>query len=125
MRAPELPFASVFARSSIAARTISSGIRLADAARVRAQQPQLQLLGQLLGDRAVDEAAEAGVDAVRVLAACRAPRARRARARRASSSRAASESAAGARSTATAQTSATVRSSPVRPIAVLWATRRV
>ena len=43
-------------------------VRLPDAARVRAQQPQLQLLGQLLGDRAVDEAAEAGVDAVRVLA---------------------------------------------------------
>ena len=42
-------------------------IRLADAARMRAQQPQLQLAGQLLRNRAVDEAAEAGVDAVRVL----------------------------------------------------------
>ena len=44
------------------------GVRLADAAGVRAQQPQLQLPRQLLGDRAVDEAAEAGVDAVGVLA---------------------------------------------------------
>ncbi len=45
------------------------GIRIADSARVRAQQPQLQLRGLLLGDRNGDEAAEAGVDAVGVLAA--------------------------------------------------------
>ena len=59
-------------------------VRLADAARVAAQQAQLELLGQLLRDRPRDEAAEAGVDAVGVLARCRARRARRARARRAS-----------------------------------------
>src|SRR5581483_6990816 len=41
----------------------------ADTARVAAQQAQLELLGQLLGNRLRDEAAEAGVDAVRVLAA--------------------------------------------------------
>ena len=50
------------------ARTISSRIRLADAARVRAEQPELQLLGQLFRDGARDEATEPGVDAVRVLA---------------------------------------------------------
>ena len=61
------------------------GVRLADAARVRAEQPQLQLGGLLLRDRDRDEAAEAGVDAVGVLAACRARRARRARGRRSSS----------------------------------------
>jgi hypothetical protein len=44
------------------------GIRVADAARVRAEQPQLELLRQLLRDRPVHEAAEAGVDAVGVLA---------------------------------------------------------
>ena len=100
------------------------GVRLPHAAGVRAQQPQLQLLGQLLGDRAVDEAAEAGVDAVGVLAASvrgaldelaggehLLPRRVCERRRRAS--------------TATAQTSATVRSSPVRPIAVRCATKRV
>ena len=43
------------------------GIRLADAARVRAQQAELELLGQLLGDLLGDEASEAGVDAVGVL----------------------------------------------------------
>ena len=43
-------------------------VRLADAAGVAAQQPQLQLLGQLLRDRRRDEASEAGVDPVRVLA---------------------------------------------------------
>ena len=35
---------------------------------MRAEEPQLQLLGLLLGNRDGDEAAEAGVDAVRVLA---------------------------------------------------------
>src|ERR1700724_924470 len=40
-------------------------IRLADPARVRAKQPQLQLAGQLFRDPTVDEPAEAGVDAVR------------------------------------------------------------
>src|SRR5690349_8508371 len=44
-------------------------VRVADTARVRAEQAKLQLLGQLLGNRAVDEAAEARVDAVRVLTA--------------------------------------------------------
>jgi hypothetical protein len=34
---------------------------------VTAQQPELQLFGELLGDRARDEAAEAGIDAVGVL----------------------------------------------------------
>ena len=67
-RAPERPFASAFARSSIAARTISSGIRLAHPARVAAQETELELLGQLLRDRLRDEPAEAGVDAVGVLA---------------------------------------------------------
>src|SRR5262245_47669342 len=42
-------------------------VRLADPARMAPQQPQLQLLRQLLGDRARDEATEARVDAVRVL----------------------------------------------------------
>ena len=44
------------------------GIRLADATRVAAQEPQLQLLGLVLRDRLRHEAAEAGVDAVGVLA---------------------------------------------------------
>ncbi len=44
------------------------GIRLPDAARVAAQQAQLQFLGLLLRDRLRDEAAEAGVDPVGVLA---------------------------------------------------------
>ena len=43
------------------------GVRLADAARVRAEQPQLQLLRQLLGDLLRDETAEARVHAVGVL----------------------------------------------------------
>ena len=68
-RAPEYPFASAFARSSIAARTTSGGIRLAHAARVAAQQAELELLGRLVRDRLRDEPAEAGVDAVGVLAA--------------------------------------------------------
>jgi len=42
-------------------------VRLPHAARVAPQQPHLQLLGQLLRDRPRDEAAEAGVDPVRVL----------------------------------------------------------
>jgi len=42
-------------------------IRLAHAARVRPQQPQLQFLGQLLGDLLRDEAAEAGIHTVGVL----------------------------------------------------------
>ena len=42
-------------------------IRLTDAAGVRAQQAELELLGQLLGDLLGDEAAEARVDAVGVL----------------------------------------------------------
>ena len=43
------------------------GVRIADAAGMAAQQPQLQL-GRLLGrDRLGDEPAEAGVDAVRVV----------------------------------------------------------
>ena len=45
------------------------GIRLAHAAGVAAQEPQLQLLGLVLGDRLRHEAAEARVDAVGVLAA--------------------------------------------------------
>ena len=43
------------------------GVRLADPAGVAAQQPQLELLRQLPRDPLRDEAAEAGVDAVRVL----------------------------------------------------------
>jgi uracil-DNA glycosylase len=43
------------------------GIRRAHAARVRAEEPQLELLGLLLGNCDRDETAEAGVDAVRVL----------------------------------------------------------
>ena len=109
-RAPEYPFAIAFARSSIAARTTSSGIRLADAAGVAAQQAQLQLLGLLLRDRLRDEAAEAGVDPVGVLApepVDERPRAlpsARPRSRRARPSDP---------PTATSQTSSTVRSSPV------------
>ena len=45
-----------------------AGVRLADAAGVAPQQPQLQLLGQLFGDGLRDEPAEAGVDPVGVLA---------------------------------------------------------
>ena len=45
------------------------GIRVADSARMRPQQAQLELRGLLLGNRDSDEAAEAGVDAVGVLAA--------------------------------------------------------
>ena len=65
--APEYPFASVFARRSIAATDDLLRIRLADAARVRAQQAHLQLLGLVVRDRLGDEAAEPGVDAVGVL----------------------------------------------------------
>ncbi len=42
-------------------------VRLAHPARVAAQQADLELLAELLGNRARDKAAEAGVDAVRVL----------------------------------------------------------
>src|SRR5437899_1774224 len=45
------------------------GVRLADAACVRAQQPQLQFPGLLLRDRDRYEPPEAGVDAVGVLTA--------------------------------------------------------
>ena len=55
------------ARSSIAARTISSRIRLADTAGVTPQEAHLQLLGVRRWDRDGVEAAEAGVDAVGVL----------------------------------------------------------
>ena len=44
-------------------------VRLADPAGVTAQEAELELFGQLLGNRARDEAAEAGVDAVGVLLA--------------------------------------------------------
>ena len=67
IRAPEKPLASALARSSIAARTTSSGVGLADAARVAAEQAELQLLGQLLRDECGDETAEARVHAVGVL----------------------------------------------------------
>ena len=43
-------------------------VRLADAARVAAEEPQLELLGQLLRDRRRDEPAEPRVDPVGVLA---------------------------------------------------------
>ena len=52
-------------------------IRLADAARVAAQQAQLQLVDLVVGDRLRDEAAEAGVDAVGVLGGPLDERARR------------------------------------------------
>ena len=52
-------------------------IRLADPAGVAAQEAELELLGQLLRDRLRDEAAEAGVHAVGVLARGRARRGRR------------------------------------------------
>ena len=45
------------------------GVRIADATGVRPKQPELQLLGQLLRNRARDEPAEPCVHAVRVLAA--------------------------------------------------------
>ena len=51
-RAPELPFASAFARSSIAARTTASGYGSPTPHACDAEQAQLQLLGQLLRDRA-------------------------------------------------------------------------
>ena len=44
------------------------GVRLADAARVASQEPELELRGELGRDRLRDEPAEAGVDPVRVLA---------------------------------------------------------
>jgi hypothetical protein len=43
-------------------------VGVADAAGVTSQEPDLQLLRELLGDRTRDEPAEARVDAVRVLA---------------------------------------------------------
>ena len=52
-------------------------IRLPDAARMAAQQPQLQLLDLVVGDRLGHEAPEAGVDAVRVLGCLVHQRARR------------------------------------------------
>ena len=45
-----------------------SRVRLPDAARVASEQPKLELVRELLRDRAADEAAEARVDPVRVLA---------------------------------------------------------
>ena len=59
-------------------------VRLADAARVAAQEAELELLGELLGDVRRDEAAEAGVDAVGVLAAASTSRSSRAARMRAS-----------------------------------------
>ena len=97
-------------------------VRLADAARVAAQQAELQLLGQLLGNRLRDEAAEAGVDAVRVLA--RAVRgALDELARRAIRSRAASASATGRAADGDLPDVLRPRSSPVS--ALLAITRRV
>ena len=105
-RAPEYPFASVFARRSIAALTISSRVRIAHAARVAPQEPQLQLGRELGRDRLRDEAAEPRVDPVRVLAAGAAAIARRARGRRRVSACRRRRARRGAPSTATAQTSA-------------------
>ena len=99
------------------------GVRISDPAGVRTEQTQLQLLGQLLRDLLRDEAAEAGVDAVGVLAASRARRARRPRAPRCILRGRASDKGAERPSTATAQTSSRVRSSPVR--ACVAVTRRV
>ena len=67
IRAPEFPFASVFARSSIAERTISSGYGSPTPHACERSSRSCSSPRQLLGNRAVDEAAEAGVDAVRVL----------------------------------------------------------
>ena len=67
-RAPELPFASAFARSSIAARTTSSGYGSPTPHAWLRRRRSCSSLGLLLRDRLRDEPAEAGVDAVGVLA---------------------------------------------------------
>ena len=61
---PENPFASTFARSAIAARTVAHRQRRIDARGVTAQQVQLQRGEIVLVDPRLGEVAEAGVDAV-------------------------------------------------------------
>ena len=67
MRAPELPFASVFARRSIAERTISSGYGSPTPHACERRSRSCSSPVSSSGIDAVDEAAEARVDAVRVL----------------------------------------------------------
>ncbi len=88
-------------------------IRLADSARMAAQETELQLLAQLLRDVRRDEPAEARVHAVGVLALDAVDElAGRAHPR----SRSVAELGRRTPSTATAHTSGRVRSSPVRTI---------
>ena len=68
IRAPEVPFGQRVRPQQHRRADDLVVVRLADAARVRTEQAELQLLGQLFRDGTRDEAAEPGVDAVRVLA---------------------------------------------------------
>ena len=98
-------------------------VRLADPAGVAAQEAELELLGQLLGDRARDEAAEAGVDAVGVLLAAVRGLLDELAGRAHALARRVGERDRAARGRATSQTSASARSSPVS--ALLSIMRRV
>ena len=124
MRAPELPFASVFARSSIAARTISSAY---GSPTPHACERSRRSCSSSVSSSGIERFTKRPKPVLTPYVCSCEPCAARSTSSRAARifSRAASESSAGARSTATAHTSATVRSSPVRPIALLRATRRV
>ena len=87
-----------------------------------AQEPQLELGRELLRDLARDEAAEAGVDAVGVVAVAVRDVLDERAGRPHPLARGVGDRG-GSPLTATSQTSATVSVSPVRPIAVRWATR--
>ncbi len=115
-RAPEFPFASVFARSSIAERTTPQACERSN----RSCSSRVWSSGIERLTKRPKPVLTPYVCSLLPCAAC-STSSRAARI----FTRAASVSAVGARSTATAQTSGTVRSSPVSAIAVRWDTRRV
>ena len=124
IRAPDVPLASVFARSSIAERTISSAY---GSPTPHACERSSRSCSSSVSSSGIERETKRPNPVLTPYVCSLVPCAARSTSSRATRifARAASVSAAGSRSTATAQTSATVRSSPVRPIAVRWATARV
>ena len=111
-RAPEFPFASVLARSSIAARTISSGY---GSPTPHACERSRRSWSSSVSSSGIDCDTKRPNPVLTPYVCSLVPCAARSTTSRAARifSRAASVSSVGRRSTATAQTSATVRSSPV------------
>ena len=122
--APELPFARAFARRSIAPRTISSGY---GSPTPHAWERRSRSCSSSVCSSGMATATKRPKPVLTPYVCSRLPCAARSTRSRAARifSRAPSESTAPVPSTATAHTSSTVRSSPVRPIAVRCATRRV